>query len=329
VTSEMQKKLLTEIFDSDSKTVNSKRFRVKHAKLRDQIDLLVKSGFIKTKEEQNTAYYSLSLLGLNEVGSPEANIMIESMKKLFLFMKDCYMKDPDESISYSDLASKLDMSINDIHQFLQHMIDVPIWSSWSSNPTDVGSTNILLSESILDYDSFQNAVDQQVEWGAKRLEQASGSSSPRNFLRDGFGRFRTQGSNIGSHQKLKWPSCVPDKIRPILNEISTAFEHQLFALAVMGLRTVIDLVGNDVAEDKPFKKKLSELVSRGYLTASQRDNLESVLNAGHATIHRGFIPTHEDAEMAAEIVYHLLVSVYGEQHKEKLDQSIPKRKNQS
>ncbi len=42
-----------------------------------------------------------------------------------------------------------------------------------------------------------------------------------------------------------------------------------------------------------FSAKLNEMVKRGHLTSTQKDNLETVIDAGSASAHRGFRPSQD------------------------------------
>jgi hypothetical protein len=63
----------------------------------------------------------------------------------------------------------------------------------------------------------------------------------------------------------------------------------------MGVRSALDhvltkILGADVGG---FSAKLDEMVKHNHITSRQRDNLETVIDAGSASTHRSFKPPQE------------------------------------
>jgi hypothetical protein len=50
------------------------------------------------------------------------------------------------------------------------------------------------------------------------------------------------------------------------------------------------MLGTDLG---PFEVKLTEMVKRGHLTRKQKENLETVIDAGSASSHRAFRPPRQ------------------------------------
>ena len=319
--SEDQKKLLMEVSSSASKSVNSKRFRATHSELRGQIDELVERGFLARDINNNTEHYFLSLLALSEMNDAESTVLLEKMGLIFPFLKECYIHDPDASIKYSDVSSKFKFTDEETHEVMKLMHDLDVFSSWTSHPMYIYTASFTLKESILDYDTFQAAFDQLID-RAKERDNIRFQSLSKNAL---FDSPSSHGLPYVGVQLTKWPSCAPDNIQPILNEVSKAFSTGLLALTVMGLRTVIDMIGYEVAGDVDFKSKVAGLVDKDYLTETNKGTLNSALEVGHAAQHRAHIPSADDSQRVIDIVYHLLVSVYGSSHKEMLEKTTPKR----
>jgi hypothetical protein len=81
----------------------------------------------------------------------------------------------------------------------------------------------------------------------------------------------------------------------LLTEIYSAANDEQVRLLSMGTRTALDHLMTVVlcADYGPFEKKLSEMVTKGHLTAKQKDELETVIDAGSASSHRAFRPPRQ------------------------------------
>ena len=68
----------------------------------------------------------------------------------------------------------------------------------------------------------------------------------------------------------------------LLGEVYSAANDEQVRLLWMGTRTALDHLMNVVlgADYGPFEKKLSEMVAKGHLTSKQKDELETVIDAG-------------------------------------------------
>jgi hypothetical protein len=81
----------------------------------------------------------------------------------------------------------------------------------------------------------------------------------------------------------------------LLREVYSATNDEQLRLLSMGTRTALDhvmtvILGGDFGS---FEDKLSEMVSQGHLTKAQRESLETVIDAGSASSHRGFRPPRQ------------------------------------
>lgn len=85
---------------------------------------------------------------------------------------------------------------------------------------------------------------------------------------------------------------LDDDLFGLLKEVYSAANDAQLRLLSMGTRTALDhvmtvVLGGDFGS---FEDKLSEMVSQGHLTNTQRESLETVIDAGSASSHRGFRP---------------------------------------
>ena len=81
----------------------------------------------------------------------------------------------------------------------------------------------------------------------------------------------------------------------LLKEIYSAANDDQVRLLSMGTRTALDqlmsvVLGGDFGS---FEEKLAQMVSNGHLTEKQKDDLETVVDAGSASSHRGYKPPRQ------------------------------------
>jgi hypothetical protein len=81
-----------------------------------------------------------------------------------------------------------------------------------------------------------------------------------------------------------------------------------------------------VGDRRTFKEKVDAFQQAGYLSLRQAINLQSILDAGHATIHRGWEPTEKDVNTLLDITESIIATVYlHEDLVRHLDDEVPKR----
>jgi len=100
------------------------------------------------------------------------------------------------------------------------------------------------------------------------------------------------------HRPPSWLDGLADAdpdLKDLLEEIYSATNLKQVRLLSMGVRTALDHVMNRILEADfgTFETKLDEMVARGHITQKQRENLETVIDAGSASTHRSFKPPRE------------------------------------
>lgn len=113
----------------------------------------------------------------------------------------------------------------------------------------------------------------------------------------------------------------------LLLEIYSALQNNQPRLAAMGVRALLEHVMiAKVGDQGTFAKNLAIFESKGFVSRIQREYLETLLQAGHAAMHRAYKPSQPDlitlvdiAESIIEIVYLQGVSV------EILKKRVPER----
>ena len=104
-----------------------------------------------------------------------------------------------------------------------------------------------------------------------------------------------------------WLKDIEQQLRALLKEVYAALDAGMYAIALMGIRSVLDVwVSSQTSGRKDFPKKLENLVQLGSLSAKQAEILKDVFDAGSAAAHRGYAPSLTDALAATEAVENLL-----------------------
>ena len=120
---------------------------------------------------------------------------------------------------------------------------------------------------------------------------------------------------------------VPETIRKLMNEVYTAFHNCCRRLVVMGIRATLEQVMVDKVNDHgSFKDNLDEMEKAGYLNSRQRMDLDTILQSGHATIHRGWEPTDDQITTIFGTTENLVERIYIHGPRaERLARAIPPR----
>jgi hypothetical protein len=111
--------------------------------------------------------------------------------------------------------------------------------------------------------------------------------------------------------KLWWYDHTHSEIGPLLNEIYAALHSDLRRLAGMGIRAVIDVVLVETVGDVgTFSEKLSAFMGKGYISEKQRKLIDSIIDAGSASAHRGYDPSAEDLNTLLDVTENLIETIY-------------------
>mgnify|MGYP001596032416 CR=1 FL=1 len=97
----------------------------------------------------------------------------------------------------------------------------------------------------------------------------------------------------------------------LLREIYAALHNGSNRLAIMGARTIIDMVMlNKIGDQGTFAEKLEKMEQAGYISKTNRTYLEAAIEAGHAAAHRGHRHDDKDVNHVMDIVENLVQAVY-------------------
>ena len=124
--------------------------------------------------------------------------------------------------------------------------------------------------------------------------------------------------SISNRTKPEWFSDSQFKIEiyetlfSSMSEMYGALDAGLPRLAVAGIRTCFDIASAilNVPEDLSFDKKIEILVDLGKLTNVDKERLAVLVEAGNASVHRGWSPSTEELKLLAEILEHFIENAF-------------------
>jgi len=116
-------------------------------------------------------------------------------------------------------------------------------------------------------------------------------------------------------------------MKELLGEIYIALQSGSRRLALMGTRTLVDmLLLEEVGDVGTFDAKLKALREKGVISERNRQVLLTVLDAGSAAAHRGYKPTRDELEVVMDVVENVLQSTHHlTLRAEELRKRIPER----
>ena len=108
-----------------------------------------------------------------------------------------------------------------------------------------------------------------------------------------------------------WKTKLPAEASALVDEVYDALGNDCRRLALMGARTLLDLLMLDqVGDVGTFHDKLLELEKKGVVGSRNREMLMAALDAGNAAAHRGYKPTIDQLNSVMDIVENILQTVY-------------------
>ncbi|WP_198033083.1 DUF4145 domain-containing protein [Methylosinus sp. PW1] len=128
--------------------------------------------------------------------------------------------------------------------------------------------------------------------------------------------------------RLPVENHIPQLIHDLMRETYTAVQNNSRRLAAMGVRATLEAVMVEkVGDFHSFAANLDKFKGAGYISERQLDVLTSILEAGHAAIHRAWEPSAEDISKLLDVAESIIASVYlHEKQAEELMANVPKRR---
>lgn len=109
----------------------------------------------------------------------------------------------------------------------------------------------------------------------------------------------------------KLEGTEPD-LKSLLDEVYSATNKDQVRLLSMGIRSALDVVMIKIlcGDVGGFEEKLNEMVRKGHLTITQKENLEVVIDAGSASTHRNFKPPEDLLQQMVAVLENLIHQHY-------------------
>jgi hypothetical protein len=115
-----------------------------------------------------------------------------------------------------------------------------------------------------------------------------------------------------------------------LIELYQALNNDINMLAAIGIRTCFDIASEilGIDPDQSFKSKLDELVKTGHIGVVDQSRLETLIDAGSASAHRGWRPKSDDLSTMMEILEHFIHDAFVAPYRKKgLDAKVVRMKD--
>jgi len=96
-----------------------------------------------------------------------------------------------------------------------------------------------------------------------------------------------------------------------MQEIYSSLKSGNLRLAVLGIRALLEQIMLEHIDDqKTFKGNIEKFQAAGFISRLQREAILPVIEAGHASMHRGFKATEQDVEAILDVTENVIESIY-------------------
>ena len=119
---------------------------------------------------------------------------------------------------------------------------------------------------------------------------------------------------------------VPTSIYILMEQIySAALQKDEYWLATMGIRGVLDLTMIEkIGDRRTFEEKVDAFQKAGYLSVRQALNLNILIEAGHAAVHRQWAPSPCEIATLLDITNSIIETAYlHEKRARDLESNVP------
>jgi hypothetical protein len=278
-------------------------FRAEHYVNIGKIDWLETVGYIR--KEQNR--YHVSLTGLVQLENPRAHELIRIFESLFIELKKHYLRVQQHPALMEVLASTAGVSENDCREALYYMVEGQWCSGRSTSFFNDPNPVVCPAESILSYDTFNEVIVQLRIWQATRIRDRQKQLASALRTSPSFSGNEPLAQVDSARRKPDWFDKLPASQKPLMDEIYAGLLQGLRALPCMGVRAVIDVLCVELlGSDDSFKEKTKKLLAAGHILQADKTALDAVIEAGHASAHRGHFPNGDDLTAILDIAEQLL-----------------------
>lgn len=284
-------------------------FRADHYEDIGKIDWLEAVGYIRKEHDR----YHVSLTGLVQLEDQRARELVRIFESLFIELKRHYRRVQRHPAVVDVLASAAGVSGNDCREALYYMVEGQ-WCGGRSTSFFNGPNPVVCpAESILSYETFNDVIVQLRIWQASRIRDRRQqlASALLTFPFAGGNELPAQIESESGRRKPDWFDKLPASQKPLMDEIYAGLSQGLRALPCMGVRAVIDVLCVELlGSDDSFKEKTKKLLAAGHILQADKTALDAVIEAGHASAHRGHFPSQDDLTVILDITEKLLHRQY-------------------
>ena len=112
--------------------------------------------------------------------------------------------------------------------------------------------------------------------------------------------------------KLRWFGARDDThLGELFYEIYEAVQGKQYRLAAMGIRAFLEqMMISKVGDSGSFEANLNAFEKKGYISQVQKNAMASILDSGHAVIHRMHKPEEADLKTALDIAESITAAIY-------------------
>lgn len=118
-------------------------------------------------------------------------------------------------------------------------------------------------------------------------------------------------------------------ITDLMHELYICIQNDCRRSATMAVRALLEQVMIDkVGDQRTFAKNIGKFQSEGYISTIHQKYLETVIDAGHATMHRAYKPSKDDLIALVNIAESVIEAVYINEHRaDGLKKRIPRKQS--
>lgn len=103
----------------------------------------------------------------------------------------------------------------------------------------------------------------------------------------------------------------PIEVNNLLHELYICLRNGCAASATMLVRSILEqMMIEKVGDHGSFKANLAQLQTHDFVSGMQREFIETALEAGHASIHRAYVPSPMDLTTLVDILEGIIQAVY-------------------
>lgn len=160
--------VLTEVFNGSigllPPGVKSSRFRADNPQWMNVLDDIGTNGLFLTLNKEYT-HYRVKALSLPLIDHPHAKDLLGQMEKAFVFFKEEYPHNPDEtSFTVDETAHFLNMEYEDVQEMYCYMKDVSGWYVGIGVDFPLDDSFVTIGEEVLKHDSFMSLIERVYSW---------------------------------------------------------------------------------------------------------------------------------------------------------------------